>query len=213
MSDVTKEVKSSKYQKIAVAVAQRIADGDYVVGEKLKSRTTIASTFNVSPETARKGLNILADLNILTLKHGSGAIVLSKEKAMDFIDQYESIHSIAVIKENIRDNIRQQQKDLNALELLVNDFLMQSQSISKQYPLMTYEIIASKPTEIFGKSIGELNLWQQTGATVVAIEHNGELLKSPGPYAVIEKGDHIYFVGDDDVYSKMKTFFNLTMGL
>ncbi|EHJ56472.1 hypothetical protein HMPREF9318_00529 [Streptococcus urinalis FB127-CNA-2] len=213
MSDVTKEVKSSKYQKIAVAVAQRIADGDYVVGEKLKSRTTIASTFNVSPETARKGLNILADLNILTLKHGSGAIVLSKEKAMDFIDQYESIHSIAVIKENIRDNIRQQQKDLNALELLVNDFLMQSQSISKQYPLMTYEIIASKPTEIFGKSIGELNLWQQTGATVVAIEHNGELLKSPGPYAVIEKGDHIYFVGDDDVYSRMKTFFNLTMGL
>lgn len=213
MSDVTKEVKSSKYQKIAVAVAQRIADGDYVIGEKLKSRTTIASTFNVSPETARKGLNILADLNILTLKHGSGAIVLSKEKAMDFIDQYESIHSIAVIKENIRDNIRQQQKDLNALELLVNDFLMQSQSISKQYPLMTYEIIASKPTEIFGKSIGELNLWQQTGATVVAIEHNGELLKSPGPYAVIEKGDHIYFVGDDDVYSRMKTFFNLTMGL
>lgn len=213
MSDVTKEVKSSKYQKIAVAVAQRIADGDYVVGEKLKSRTTIASTFNVSPETARKGLNILADLNILTLKHGSGAIVLSKEKAMDFIDQYESIHSIAVIKENIRDNIRQQQKDLNALELLVNDFLMQSQSISKQYPLMTYEIIASKPTEIFGKSIGELNLWQQTGATVVAIKHNGELLKSPGPYAVIEKGDHIYFVGDDDVYSRMKTFFNLTMGL
>ena len=139
--------------------------------------------------------------------------MLSKEKAMDFIDQYESIHSIAVIKENIRDNIRQQQKDLNALELLVNDFLMQSQSISKQYPLMTYEIIASKPTEIFGKSIGELNLWQQTGATVVAIEHNGELLKSPGPYAVIEKGDHIYFVGDDDVYSRMKTFFNLTMGL
>ncbi|GAA5398576.1 TrkA C-terminal domain-containing protein [Streptococcus uberis] len=207
------EVTTSKYQKIAVSVAQRIASGEYEVGEKLKSRTTIASTFNVSPETARKGLNILADLNILTLKHGSGAIVLSKEKAIEFINQYESTHSIAVIKEKIRQNIRHQQEGMEELSSLVNDFLMQSQNISKQFPLAPYEIIVNKDTEHFGKSIGVLNLWHQTGATVVAIEHEGQFLISPGPYAVIEKGDHIYFVGDDSVYSRMKNFFNLSMGL
>lgn len=207
------EVTTSKYQKIAVSVAQRIASGEYEVGEKLKSRTTIASTFNVSPETARKGLNILADLKILTLKHGSGAIVLSKEKAIEFINQYESTHSIAVIKEKIRQNIRHQQEGMEELSSLVNDFLMQSQNISKQFPLAPYEIIVNKDTEHFGKSIGVLNLWHQTGATVVAIEHEGQFLISPGPYAVIEKGDHIYFVGDDSVYSRMKNFFNLSMGL
>ncbi|AUC25038.1 TrkA C-terminal domain-containing protein [Streptococcus uberis] len=207
------EVTTSKYQKIAVSVAQRIASGEYEVGEKLKSRTTIASTFNVSPETARKGLNILADLNILTLKHGSGAIVLSKEKAIEFINQYESTHSIAVIKEKIRQNIRHQQEGMEELSSLVNDFLMQSQNISKQFPLAPYEIIVNKDTDHFGKSIGVLNLWHQTGATVVAIEHEGQFLISPGPYAVIEKGDHIYFVGDESVYSRMKNFFNLSMGL
>lgn len=207
------EVTTSKYQKIAVSVAQRIASGEYEVGEKLKSRTTIASTFNVSPETARKGLNILADLNILTLKHGSGAIVLSKEKAIEFINQYESTHSIAVIKEKIRQNIRHQQEGMEELSSLVNDFLMQSQNISKQFPLAPYEIIVNKDTDHFGKSIGVLNLWNQTGATVVAIEHEGQFLISPGPYAVIEKGDHIYFVGDESVYSRMKNFFNLSMGL
>ncbi|MEE3697451.1 TrkA C-terminal domain-containing protein [Streptococcus uberis] len=207
------EVTTSKYQKIAVSVAQRIASGEYEVGEKLKSRTTIASTFNVSPETARKGLNILADLNILTLKHGSGAIVLSKEKAIEFINQYESTHSIAVIKEKIRQNIRHQQEGMEELSSLVNDFLMQSQNISKQFPLAPYEIIVNMDTDHFGKSIGVLNLWHQTGATVVAIEHEGQFLISPGPYAVIEKGDHIYFVGDDSVYSRMKNFFNLSMGL
>lgn len=207
------EVTTSKYQKIAVSVAQRIASGEYEVGEKLKSRTTIASTFNVSPETARKGLNILADLNILTLKHGSGAIVLSKEKAIEFINQYESTHSIAVIKEKIRQNIRHQQEGMEELSSLVNNFLMQSQNISKQFPLAPYEIIVNKDTEHFGKSIGVLNLWHQTGATVVAIEHEGQFLISPGPYAVIEKGDHIYFVGDESVYSRMKNFFNLSMGL
>lgn len=207
------EVTTSKYQKIAVSVAQRIASGEYEVGEKLKSRTTIASTFNVSPETARKGLNILADLNILTLKHGSGAIVLSKEKAIEFINQYESTHSIAVIKEKIRQNIRHQQEGMEELSSLVNDFLMQSQNISKQFPLAPYEIIVNKDTDHFGKSIGVLNLWHQTGATVVAIEHEGQFLISPGPYAVIEKGDHIYFVGDESVYLRMKNFFNLSMGL
>lgn len=207
------EVTTSKYQKIAVSVAQRIASGEYEVGEKLKSRTTIASTFNVSPETARKGLNILADLNILTLKHGSGAIVLSKEKAIEFINQYESTHSIAVIKEKIRQNIRHQQEGMEELSSLVNDFLMQSQNISKQFPLAPYEIIVNMDTDHFGKSIGVLNLWHQTGATVVAIEHEGQFLISPGPYAVIEKGDHIYFVGDESVYSRMKNFFNLSMGL
>lgn len=207
------EVTTSKYQKIAVSVAQRIASGEYEVGEKLKSRTTIASTFNVSPETARKGLNILADLNILTLKHGSGAIVLSKEKAIEFINQYESTHSIAVIKEKIRQNIRHQQEGMEELSSLVNDFLMQSQNISKQFPIAPYEIIVNKDTDHFGKSIGVLNLWHQTGATVVAIEHEGQFLISPGPYAVIEKGDHIYFVGDESVYSRMKNFFNLSMGL
>lgn len=213
MPNRKKEIKSSKYQKIAISVAERIANGEYEVGEKLKSRTTIASTFNVSPETARKGLNILADLKILTLKHGSGAIVLSKEKAIDFINQYESTHSIAMIKEKIRDTIREQERAMEQMAILVNDFLMQSQSISKQYPLAPYKIICNNDSEHFGKSIGALNIWHQTGATIVAIEHNGTFVISPGPYSVIEKGDHIYFVGDESVISRMKTFFNLRKGL
>ena len=35
---------------------------------------------NIAGMATLKGLNILADLQILTLKHGSGAIILSKEK-------------------------------------------------------------------------------------------------------------------------------------
>lgn len=207
------EIVTSKYQKIAVAVAQRIANGDYEVGEKLKSRTTIASTFNVSPETARKGLNILADLQILTLKHGSGAIILSKEKAIEFLNQYETSHSVAILKGKIRDNIKAQQQEMEELATLVDDFLLQTRAVSKQYPLAPYEIIVSEDSEHLGKSIGELNVWHQTGATIVAIEHEGKFIVSPGPFSVIEQGDHIFFVGDEDVYARMKTYFNLRMGL
>lgn len=207
------EIKRSKYHEVAIEVAKRIADGEYEVGERIKSRSTLASTFNVSPETTRKGLNILADLHIVTLKHGSGAIVLSKEKAIEFLENYEATHSIAIIKEKIRENIGQHLKGLENLSHLIDEFLRQSQSISRHYSLAPYEIIINKDTDHFGKTLDELNIWHQTGATVIAIENQGKFLLSPSPDTVIEKGDHVFFVGDDIAYSKMKHFFNLSKGL
>ncbi|MGT2910242.1 GntR family transcriptional regulator [Streptococcus cameli] len=209
----TSEIRGSKYQSIAVEVAKRIVSGDYEVGEKIKSRSTLAAQFKVSPETTRKALNILADLKIVSLKHGSGAVVLSREKAIEFLENYEATHSIALIKEKIRAEIQRQKDDLEALSISVNDFLLQSQSISRHYPLAPYEIIVNKACDHFGQTLDDLNIWHQTGATVIAIEHKGELLLSPSPYAVIEKGDHVFFVGDDLAYSRMKAFFNLKMGL
>lgn len=213
MRSVNSEVRSSKYQQVAVAVAKRIADGDYEVGEKLKSRSTLASTFNVSPETARKGLNILADMHIVSLKHGSGAIVLSKEKAEDFLKNYESTHSIAMIKNKIRENIKKQVDELESLTDLVDEYLLQSQSVSRKYPFTPYEIILTESASHLGESIRDLNIWHQTGATIVGIEHEGILLLSPSPYAVLEPGDHIFFVGDDLAYSRLKNLFNLNVGL
>lgn len=207
------EIKRSKYHEVAIEVAKRIADGEYEVGERIKSRSTLASTFNVSPETTRKGLNILADLHIVTLKHGSGAIVLSKEKAIEFLENYEATHSIAIIKEKIRENIGQHFKGLENLSHLIDEFLRQSQSISRHYSLAPYEIIINKDTDHFGKTLDELNIWHQTGATVIAIENQGKFLLSPSPDTIIEKGDHVFFVGDDIAYSKMKHFFNLSKGL
>ncbi|MGT2884777.1 TrkA C-terminal domain-containing protein [Streptococcus ferus] len=207
------EIISSKYQKIAVEVAKRIANGEYEVGEKLKSRTILATQFNVSAETARKGLNILADMKILTLKHGSGAIVLSQEKAIEFLENYEITHSISVVKEHIRDRISKQEQGLAQLSELINEFLLQSQLVSRHSPLTPYELILTKDTEHLGKSISDLNIWHNTGATVIAIEHDGELILSPSPYTIIEKGDHLFFVGDNLAHSRMEKFFQLSQGL
>lgn len=213
MRRVSSEVRSSKYQQVAVAVAKRIADGAYEVGDKLKSRSTLASTFNVSPETARKGLNILADMQIVSLKHGSGAIVLSKEKAEEFLNNYEATHSIAVIKHKIRENIKKQVEELEDLSDLVDEYLLQSQSVSRKYPFTPYEIILTEEASHLGESISDLNIWHQTGATIVGIEKGGTLTLSPSPYAVLESGDHIFFVGDELAYSRMKNLFNLKLGL
>ena len=56
----------------------------YEVGQKVHARSTLASNFNVSPETARKAINVLVDLGIMDVRHGSGAYIASKGKAQSF---------------------------------------------------------------------------------------------------------------------------------
>jgi K+/H+ antiporter YhaU regulatory subunit KhtT len=62
--------------------------------------------------------------------------------------------------------------------------------------------------DYIGQSISQLNFWQTTGATIVAILHNDELVLSPGPYAILEKNDTIYFVGNETIFQNVKTFLS-----
>ena len=84
-----KKVALPRYQQIAVAIAERIVENRYQVGQKIHARSTLASNFNVSPETARKAINVLVDLEIMDVRHGSGAYIASKEKAQAFVEQYQ----------------------------------------------------------------------------------------------------------------------------
>ncbi|MGL4820564.1 MAG: cation:proton antiporter regulatory subunit, partial [Bacilli bacterium] len=56
------------------------------------------------------------------------------------------------------------------------------------------------------QSLRDLNLWQQTGATVVAIRRGEQLIVSPGPYAVLKTGDDVLFVGQPGVDASVKRF-------
>lgn len=146
-----KMVKTSKYQQIAVGIAQRIAIGEYKVGERIKSRSTLASMFGVSPETTRKALNILADLNIVSVKHGSGAIVLSKEKAQDFLDNFEMTNSLVTQKDRILEKMDQQELMLKELRGMVSIYLDQTKRVQKKYPLEPYGLKLTSDSDLLGK--------------------------------------------------------------
>ncbi|MEX2784058.1 GntR family transcriptional regulator [Streptococcus sp. H49] len=199
----------ARYQQVAVGIAERIVAGKYRVGEKIKSRSTLASNFNVSPETARKAINILVDLDIAEVKHGSGVTIISRERAQEFLKNFEMTNSLSQIKKEIRAGISQQQKDLKHLSGLVDSLISQNRFLNKKFPFEPYELQLDADCAHFGIPLDELNLWQATGATIIAIEHGGELILSPGPYAVLEKQDAVYFIGDELSYSRMQNVFNL----
>ena len=71
-----KKIVRPRYQQIAVDLAERIVENRYKVGEKIHARSTLASTYNASPETTRKAINVLVDLGSM----GVGHLLLRKKK-------------------------------------------------------------------------------------------------------------------------------------
>ena len=82
-----KKIVAPAYQRIAVDIANSIADGKYTVGQRISGRTTLASHYGVSPETIRKAVCILQDVGVLSVTQGSGIEILSLENTIEFIDK------------------------------------------------------------------------------------------------------------------------------
>lgn len=200
----------SRYQEIAVEMAGKIAEGWYQVGEKINARSTLASKYNVSPETARKAVNMLTDLGIVNIRQGSGTYVASREKAQLFVERYQNTASMQEIRSEIEECVARQQEELEHLSKLLNTLIGQTKRSHSTASFVPYDIYIDEYCAYLGRSIGELNLWQQTGATVVAVKRGEDFIISPGPYETINVNDTLLFVGDDLSKQRMQNLFNIT---
>ncbi|MBS4174414.1 GntR family transcriptional regulator [Bacillus sp. FJAT-49736] len=68
------------YIQIAEWLEAEILSGKFGTDEKVLSQYQLAEMFNINPATAAKGINILADENILYKKRGLGMFVASTAK-------------------------------------------------------------------------------------------------------------------------------------
>ncbi|KAB1197664.1 MULTISPECIES: cation:proton antiporter regulatory subunit [Haloferax] len=65
-------------------------------------------------------------------------------------------------------------------------------------------------SDVAGKTLGESDLRQVTGASVIAIERGDEVITSPGGDAVIEAGDMLVVIGPRDA---CRDFVSLVKGV
>jgi len=63
-----------RYQQIALDIATQIVKQQYKVGDRIYARSSLASKYHVSPETARRAICLLADMDIVEAEKGSGVI-------------------------------------------------------------------------------------------------------------------------------------------
>jgi GntR family transcriptional regulator len=70
------------YVQVSEWLEREILNGNFVSDQKIYSQYQLAEIFNINPATAAKGLNILADENILYKKRGLGMFVSSTAREM-----------------------------------------------------------------------------------------------------------------------------------
>ena len=195
-----------RYQQIAIEIATRIASEEYRIGEKIYARSNIAGQYGVSPETARRAISVLCDLNIVSSEKGSGVTIKSHKNAVNFIKQHSKRKTIDTIKENILDSIDRQQKEMDTLNRHLSDLIIASEHFRSMNPFMPFEVRITSKCIYLNKTISEIQFWQNTGATVLAIQRNDMMIKSPGPYAILLENDILYFLSQDDNSKQVKDF-------
>ncbi|MFC5560023.1 TrkA C-terminal domain-containing protein [Ureibacillus thermophilus] len=201
-----KIVKQPKYQKIAADIASKIVEGKYTIGEKIYARSSLASQYGVSAETARRAIAVLQDLEIVEATKGSGVVIKSYEKAANFIKQFLDVESIHQIQLEMFESIDRQKEELEKLKEITERLVSRTERFRSINPFVPFHIEIKGDSPYLSKTIGEINFWHHTMATIVGIRRGEELIISPGPYATIEMDDVIYFIGNDECLERVQKF-------
>ncbi|AYE35346.1 TrkA C-terminal domain-containing protein [Clostridium septicum] len=205
---MSKQTKTPNYIKIAVDIAHRIVNNDFVEGSKITGRTTLVSLYNVSPETIRRSLALLKDMDVVTVNEKSGIIINNKSHAKEFLNKFKTKSDFTTLNNETFDLIKQR-KDLDS-KLIKNlnsiiEFATQLRNVGSIIP---FESIVEEGSIAVNKSIGELNFWHNTKATIIAVKRNGDLFLSPGPYFKIQNDDILVYVGEDEVLENVKNYIS-----
>ena len=189
-------VVPSQYLQIALDLARRIAKGELAEGSRVYGRSVMASEYNVSPETIRRALRLLADMEVVEVKPQSGAVVLSADSARRYIENFEESADVRALRQQLKE-LMAEYADLSRRLSDTVTALMKSRETfaAADEPFPNYEVPIPKDSPLIGRSIGELKFWQSTGGTIVAIRRGQTVILSPGPYAELYDGDVLVLVG------------------
>ena len=189
-------VVPSQYLQIALDLARRIAKGELPEGSRIYGRSVMASEYNVSPETIRRALRLLADMKVVEVKPQSGAVVLSADSARRYIENFEESADVRALRQQLKELMAEYADLSRRLSDTVTALVKSRDTFAAAgEPLPNYEVPVPKGSPLIGQSIGALKFWQSTGGTIVAIRRGQTVILSPGPYAELYDGDVIVLVG------------------
>ena len=192
------------YKQIAIDIASKVVNGRYRPGQKIHGRSTLASQYNVSPETVRRAVFLLNQVGVLQVRQGAGITILSVENAEEFLSKSNERQSLDTIKNHI-DRLMLEQKQLNSrLQENINILLDANDRFNYLNPLTPFELTIEEGCPLVGQTIASVHFWNNTGATIIAIRRKGSTILSPGPHAQFFAGDHILIVGDEAAYQKTR---------
>lgn len=192
------------YEKIALDIANRIARRELAEGVRLSGRSVMSSEYGVSPETIRRSFSLLEEMEVVEVKHNSGVSVVSRDNAKKYITKYGKSNENRKLLAQIRHVLNEREQVDKELFTLAKDLIEANDRFSASNPFPTYEYTINETSLAVDNCLGELQFWQKTGGTVIAIRRDGSILLSPGPDLRLHIGDILIFVGNQETLAMTK---------
>ncbi|MHB9144628.1 MAG: TrkA C-terminal domain-containing protein [Symbiobacteriia bacterium] len=196
-----------RYEQIARDLADRISRGDYREGEKIFGRSTLAGTYQVSPETIRRAIALLHSRGVLAAEAGRGVTITSVSNAQKFLEEFHVRERLDELQEKVASLFDQRRKLDTEIEETLREVLTHtSKSISAVQNLTDFVI--QPASALVGRTIGAAQIRMRTGATIIAVAKDGEDIYSPGPDLALAAGDVLVAVGTTEAKEKLKSLVN-----
>jgi len=202
------ELEAAGYKSIALDIAQRIVSGEFPVHSKISGRSLLAGQYHVSPETIRKAIGLLKDENIVSVSQGKEIIIVSEKNAYDYITKHNYLKSAYSLKQELQQLLQEKIKIDRKFQALLTEIIEASDRMQNLKPYNPVEIKVHAQSHVAGMTIANLQFWQNTGATIIALRRGTNVFISPGPHVVLREDDMLIVVGDGTAYQRTEQFIN-----
>lgn len=192
------------YSQIAIDIATRIAKGELKENTKVSGRSLLAGQYNVSPETIRRALRLLEDMDIVRTQVGSGVTIVSRQNALQYIEKYNTGKDLRDLKAEIQWLIAERERMNQDIAEKMDHVFDLSERLRHINPINIIEVEVPLDSLLVGKMIVDVQFWQKTGATIVGIKREGRLILSPGPYATFMPQDILLVIGDNGILKRIE---------
>ncbi len=203
---MTKNNPVPVYMKVAIDMASRISRYEFKKEQKIRGRSTLASDYNVSPETIRKAMRLLTNMNIVEVKYGNGIYVSSIENAEKFVQQYLARQNVLDLKNQLKDLMHERGKIERLMNETMNSIVDSSSRFNHLDKIVIYEEVLPENSILCGEKIKNIDMWEQTGATIIGIKQGEKTIISPSPDYILQRGDTILFVSEQNDHIKLHKY-------
>lgn len=192
----------ARYEEIAQDLAKRIAQGDLTEGARILGRSSLAGTYQVSPETIRRAVAILHERGIVQSVAGSGIRVMSRYAAVEYLDTLTTRNTLEEGARELRGLLKQRRQLDEKIDSALDRVLSQATGALASRHV---EEITVKPTAwVVGRSLGEMRLRSWTGATAVVVTRADVDHFSPPADMLLAPGDVVTVIGSETARARAK---------
>ncbi len=205
-----KERGTPVYLQVALDIAAQIADGDMKEGQRFSGRSMMSSKYGVSPETIRRALGLLNEMDIVDIEPGSGVIVKSQSRAIEYGRRHSEAADIHQLKSELDQLIARRRELDERIERALYSLTDLSEQFRRSSSLQTFEFTIARQARIEGMSIAQSAFRRATGATILALKRDREIILSPSPDTLLCAGDVLIVICDMLLVPSVSEFITQT---